>query len=300
MNRVARALGLALTLAAAAVGAREVWVRHQITQAQTLLDDGDVPGAVARLRNAAARRPSTASVQLRLAGALSIEARATAAADRQEHLMGEAEAAYERAIALERSNPTLLNDATVGLRTLGKTERAIVLFKEAAALAPAWGGPDVNLAETYREFARYDEALSVLRALETRSIDVPIVRVKNALAQVHMDANAPQRAEEVLRSVVPQHPDYAPARVTLALALFEQRRYAEATTELEEALRVDSKAGSLLFLCQVYALQKRADETLMCARRAVRAGTPLDAIRRDPLFAFLGDRLSTEVNDKLP
>ena len=299
MNRVAT-LVLALTLAAAAVGAREVWFRHQITQAQTLLDDGDVPGAVARLRDAAARRPTTASVQLRLAGALSIEARSTAAADRQEHLVGEAEAAYERAIALERSNPTLLNDAAVGLRMLGKTERALLLFKEAAALAPAWGGPDVNLADTYREEERYGEAVAVFQGLEKRKLDLPAVRIQNALAQVYLDAGNPRKAEEVLRAVVPRHPDYAPARVTLALSLFEQRRYAEATDELEEALRLDPKAGSLLFLCQVYALQKRAEETRMCVRRAVRAGTPLDSIRRDPLFAFLGDRLSTAVNEKQP
>jgi tetratricopeptide (TPR) repeat protein len=293
VNRIAIALTLALVLTGATVGVREFWSRSEIKQAQSLLASGDVTEAVARLRQSVARRPNSATVHLRLADALSIEARTDATGDRHQLLSDEAATAYERAVALEPANPTLLNDAGVGLRALDKTDRAIALFKEAAALAPGWGGPDVNLADTYRELARYDEALSVFRALEARTVDLPLVRVKNALAQVHMDAHAPQRAEEVLRSVVPQFPDYAPARMTLGLALFEQRRYAEASRELEEAMRLDPNVGSIVFLCQVYALQKQTDETLKCVGRALRAGVPLTTIRADAMFAFLGDRLST-------
>jgi tetratricopeptide (TPR) repeat protein len=268
------AIAVALALAGATVAAREVWLRYQIRRAQ-----------------------AAASAHLGRAGALSLEA-TNASGDRRQQLLGEAVEAYEQAIARGRSDPALLNDAALGLRALGKTDRAIALFQEAAALAPAWGGPDVNLADTYREIERYDDALSVFRALQTRKVDLAPVRIKNAMAQVYLDARDPRRAEEVLRPVVSHNPGYAPAHLTLALALFEQRRYAEASLELEEAMRIDPNVGSPLFLCQVYALQKRDEETLMCVRRAVRAGIPIDTIRRDPLFTFLGDRLSAALNEK--
>lgn len=312
-----------VVLVAAAVAGRELWFRYRISRAESLLSggdpaaaerlfdqalrikrgsvgalvgraaareqSGDVGGALAQLREAAAQQPREARLHFELARALVRES-ARLQSDGTRQPSDEAETAYQQAAALRPGDAKMLNDVGLGLRSIGRTDLAITMFQQASMAARKWGGPEVNLADTYREVKRYDDALAVFRELENRTLDVPAYRIQNALAQVYLDSGKPREAEQVLRRAAALNPQYAPVRMTLALALLEQRRYGEATTELEEAVRLEPQPDRMFFMCQLYALQKRADDVLGCLSRAFPAGTSTEAIRNDALFTFVQDR----------
>jgi tetratricopeptide (TPR) repeat protein len=312
-----------VALVAATLAARELWFKYDIyravsvlargeaTAAERLFDQalhikrgsidalvgraaareqsGDVEGALAELREAVARQPREARLHLELARAL------TRAADRlpldsADLRYEEAAVVYQQAAALAPHGARVLNDVGLGLRSIRRTDLAIVMFQRASAADPAWGGPDVNLADTYRDIGRYDDALALFRELETRSVEVPAYRIQNALGQVYLDSGKPHEAEQVLRRAVALSPEYAPVRMSLALALLDQRKYEAATVELEEAVRRDPQPDRIYFMCQLYALQKKADDVMRCLGRAIPAGTSREAIHKDALFGFVRDR----------
>lgn len=314
-------IGLVVLVAGVAIG-RELWFKYRVDRAQSLLrggdpagaeqlynqalrikpgsvdaligraaareQSGDLVGALAQLREAIARQPREARLHLELAHALAGEPRPASDGTRQSY--DEAVKAYQQAATLRPNDARMLNDVGLGLRSIGRIDLAIPIFQQASMADRKWGGPDVNLADTYREVQRYEDALALFRELETRTLEVPAYRIHNAMAQVYMDSGKPRDAELVLRRATEMNPEYAPVRMTLALALMEQRRYAEATTELEQAARLDPQPDRMFFMCQLYALQKRADEVLDCLSRAASAGASVDAIRSDALFTFVRDR----------
>ena len=263
-------------------------IRALVGRAEAREQSGDAGATLAQLREAVAQHPGEGRLYLEMARALGREG-ARLQADRQRQLYDEAVRAYEAAVALRPQDAAMLNDVGLGLRSIGRVDLAIDAFQKAAALAPAWGGPDVNLADTYRDAARYEDAIRVFQRLETRTVEIPAYRIQNALAQVYLDFGKPSQAEEILGRVVGLNPQYSPVRVTLALALVDQRRYSEATRELEEAIRIDPQADTLFFMCQLYALQKRAHDVVRCLGRAVPAGTSRETIRKDVLFRFVHD-----------
>jgi tetratricopeptide (TPR) repeat protein len=312
-----------LVLISAAVAGRELWFRSCLNHAESLLvrgdpaaaerqfdqalqikttsveaivgraaareQSGDIAGAIAQLRTAIARQAREPRLHLELAGAL-LRHGAQRQVDEMRQAHDEAVNEYQQAAALRPSDARVLNDVGLGLRSIGRTDLAIPIFKQASTAARNWGGPDVNLADTYREMGRYDDALAVFRELENRAIDVPAYRIQNALGQVYLDSGRPQDAERVLRRGVALNPQYGPVRMTLTLALLEQRRYAEASTEMEQAMRFDPQPDRLFFMCQLYAIQKRADDVLRCLSLAISAGTSPEPFRKDSLFAFVRDR----------
>jgi tetratricopeptide (TPR) repeat protein len=251
--------------------------------------DHDRAAALAQLREALSRYPGEPRLCLELAAALAREG-AAGSANRQPALYDEAATIYQRAAALRPHDAAILNDVGLGLRSVGQTELAIATFRKAAAIDPGWGGPDVNLGETLRDVERYQEAIDILQTAEKRTVKVGTHRIQNALAQVYLDLRKPREAEEILRRAVALSPEYSPVRLSLALALVDQRRYSDATTELEVASRLEPESDTIFFMCQLYALQKRPEDVLRCLGQAVSGGTPADAIRNDPLFQFVQDR----------
>jgi tetratricopeptide (TPR) repeat protein len=324
MKRRTRVLTLSIVVVLAAVaGARELWFQYALSRAQSLLDNGDaaaaeqgferaltiksgsvkalVGRAVARerghgaraallqLRDAVAQHRGEPLLHVELAHALAREG-AAAPSDRQRALYDEAAMAYKRAAALRPDDAELLNDIGLDLRAIGQTELAIAMFRKAAAIDPGWGGPELNLGDTFRDAERYQEAVEILQLLENRAVKVPAYRVQNALAQVYLDWQKPREAERVLRRAVALNAEYSAVRISLALALLDQRRYSEATTELEVANRLDPQSGTVFLMCQLYALQERAEDVLHCLGQAIAAGIPVEVIRAEPLFRFIQDR----------
>jgi tetratricopeptide (TPR) repeat protein len=317
-----RIVSVILVLAAVA-GARELWFRFALSHAQSLLERGDPAsaehafeqaltiksgsvnaligraaarersndrrGALVLLRDAVAHHPAEPRLHLELARALAREG-ATGPPDRQRSLYGEAAMTYKQAAALRPDDAEILNDIGLGLRSIGQTDLAIATFRKAAAIDPEWGGPEVNLGDTLRDAERYQEALDILRTLESRTVKVAAYRIQNALAQVYLDLQKPREAEQALRRAVALNPQYSPVRISLALALVDQRRYSDATTELEVANRLDPQSDTIFLMCQLYALQKRAEDVLRCLGQAIPAGTPADTIRKDPIFQFVRER----------
>jgi len=183
-----------------------------------------------------------------------------------------------------------LNQLGLTYRTQGLVSEAIRAFQRAAALRPTWGGPELNLADTYRAAERYRDALQVLRDLEARPVEIPRHRIYNALALVYLDMDHHKEAERVARQAIALASQYVPARTSLGLALFEQRRYPEATQEFEAVVALETRPDTVFFLCQLYALQRQEDATLACLARALAAGIAVEAVRREALFFFIRTR----------
>jgi tetratricopeptide (TPR) repeat protein len=251
---------------------------------------GDPERALAILREAVSQQPQEAALHLEL-GRLLVRMGAGLKDPGRRLLFEQAVEAYQRVAMLRPNDAMALNELGLACRAVGQISQAIVAFHEAAAARPSWGGPEVNLADTYRLQERYDEARAVLLALEAHAVEISPHRVKNALAQVYLDMQQLRRAEVVLREAIALAPDYFPTRVSLGYALLEQRRYAEASQELEAAVHLDPRPETLFFLCQLYALQRRAGEVLSCLPRALKAGIPAEAIRKEEMFRFIRSRL---------
>jgi tetratricopeptide (TPR) repeat protein len=183
-----------------------------------------------------------------------------------------------------------LNELGLTYRAQGLVPAAIAAFQRAAALRPTWGGPELNLADTYRAAERYRDALHVLRDLEARPVEIPRYRIYNALALVYLDMDQHKEAEHVARQALALAAHYVPARISLALALFEQRRYPEATQEFEAVVELEMKPDTVFFLCQLYALQRQEDTTLACLARALAVGIPAETVRKEALFFFIRTR----------
>lgn len=150
---------------------------------------------------------------------------------------------------LERSNQfaDVFNMLGVIQHDRGKLQEAQASFEEALHLNPHYTEAALNLAVTYNDLGRYDEAKRVYKA----ALDLgraaggkvdPFIRGKIAnlhaeVAQAYADAGMIADAMHELRKAILLCPDFGDLRVKLA-NLYRQKGDLEAARfELEEAIR---------------------------------------------------------------
>jgi len=126
-------------------------------------------------------------------------------------------------------------------------EAARELFEEALAINPGYTEAALNLAVTYNDLGRYDDARRVYELAQARgkalggSLD-PFVRGKIAnlhaeVAQAYVDVAMTSEAMHELRKAILLCPHFADLRTRLANLYRQQGDLAAARFELEEAIQ---------------------------------------------------------------
>lgn len=128
----------------------------------------------------------------------------------------------------------------------GDFARAQALFEEALAVNPNYTETALNLAVTYNDLGRYDEAKRIYAAALSRGEGAgnqldPFVKGKIAnlhaeVAQAYIDAGMPADAKHELRKAILLCPQFSDLRLKLANLYRESGDLDAARFELEEAV----------------------------------------------------------------
>ena len=208
----------------------------------------------------------------------------------------EAESFYKRALAIDSSEPSLLNNYGNHLLTAGHADVARQMFLRTVALDPGNRNANLQLAKMALDRKRGADALAYLGHLsrsDRADLDVVLIRGM-ALSSVQRYAEA----EDCFRSVVVEKPDDFQAVYSLGLAASRAKHSAEAQTALQRALELQPGNADVLFDLAVVDLQQdkgidaisllaraekaapeRADLQLLLAESTARLGYFEDSIR---------------------
>lgn len=141
-----------------------------------------------------------------------------------------------------------LNLLGLSYAMLGRREEALAAFERALARNPSYIEALLNRAIVLNDLGRTEEAHAAFARAETLgqpdATGFPVV-VANRLANSHLALGDEYRAAGALAEAVAQYrravelrPGFADVRLALGRALLEQRDYAAAATELDEAARL--------------------------------------------------------------
>lgn len=163
----------------------------------------------------------------------------------------------------------------------------LLLWGEAARLAPQKARPLINLGVVAAEGGERDRALELFsRALrlEPQSAEALFNRGK-----LHLDAGEYEQAIADLRSAIAAGPGMVRPRINLAIALIDIKDLAGAETELRLALEIEPKnPRALTNLGEVLRATQRAEEAVALYRQA------LDA---DPTYSHAAARLGVTLEN---
>ena len=141
-----------------------------------------------------------------------------------------------RALDLEPDNPDVLSKLGRILRTVGRSEEALVYFRRYHALVPTDYQGVGHLGATLADLGRYDEAEPYLRqALQATDDGLTHYNLALLLA---ITGRVPEAIEHY-RQALERNPADSNARINLATALARQGRVAEAVTELRRVVAAD-------------------------------------------------------------
>jgi tetratricopeptide (TPR) repeat protein len=120
---------------------------------------------------------------------------------------------------------------------LGRTPDAIAEFQAAVKIAPR--EPEVNfgLGYLYWKSVQYDEARKYLES--ELAIDPNHPQALAYLADIELKNNAPEKALPLLERVVQQRNDIRIAYLDLGVILTQQKRYEDARSALQQAVKLD-------------------------------------------------------------
>lgn len=212
----------------------------------------------------------------------------------------EANAAFERALALLPGNATVSRNYGISLARHGKAlraqdrlEAAEPVLRKALALSPEQASAWVDLGAVLRLLGRIDEALSAYRQAEEllrrRGVDAP--ELQDAINGVLADAGRTAEALAGARRLVARHPGHAPAHETLGNLLWENGATLAPGEDPLDALRAaaraqpDNRALQLAFVRMLVAT-KNADEAIALLsplRRRAPGNAMLDWFAADAL-----------------
>lgn len=215
----------------------------------------------------------------------------------------QADAAFERALALVPGNAMVSRNYGVSLarhgkalRAQGQLEAAEPVLRKALAMSPEQPSAWVDLGAVLRLLGRVDEALAAFRRaegmLQQRGVDQP--ELQDAINGVLADAGRPADALAGARKLVAVHPEHAPAHETLGNLLWENGAELAPGEDPLDEFRAAAQAQP-----DNRALQLAFARMLMAARRAEEALALLHPLRqREPGNALL-DWLAADALDAL-
>ena len=109
-------------------------------------------------------------------------------------------------------------------------DKAINEFRLEKTLDPQSAVSDLALAEIARHQRRLDEAKPLYE--EAARLDPGLIEAKVGLAQVLLDQHQTEPAVELLRAVIAEHSENAPAHYALMIAYRQQSKMTEAAAEM--------------------------------------------------------------------
>lgn len=213
-------------LFAATVRQAPAWSPGHASLGTALAAAGDRRGAEERLRIAIDLEPRNALARFNLGNLL--------------REGGELEAAieqYRKAAELVPGDSKIALNLGVALQAAGRNDEALVAFERAAALAPGRPDAHVNLGNVRRLLGKPDEALDAYDA--ALRIDPTSAPARLGKAGTFIETRRLDAAEPILRKLVRDVPDLAPAHLLLGVLLDATGRAAEAEREFREVLRIE-------------------------------------------------------------
>ena len=148
---------------------------------------------------------------------------------------------FQRALQLDPRNADALIGIAHAYESAGRPADAEAAYKKAIALRPDYWDGYNNLGVFYDGQNRYQEAIAQLRHAVDLTPDN--ARVYLNLAAVYIDSGDPKRfpeAEQALKKSIELGPTY-PAYANLGYLYIQERKYAEATATVENALKLNDK-----------------------------------------------------------
>jgi tetratricopeptide (TPR) repeat protein/TolB-like protein len=169
-------------------------------------------------------------------------------------------AAYRKAISVEQNAVAWSNLGTLQFQ-LGRYDDARASFEKSVALAP----------HDFRVWAHLGDARRWSPGMEAEA------------------GEAYERALGGAKENLSITPNHAPTRATVASVLAKSGKTAEAMKEIERALRDDPNHSSVLYHAALVAvIRGNRDSASLWIERALAAGYPEAAIKRDPELISLG------------
>lgn len=232
--------------------------RELSRNAQAAIDNHDDAAALAFLTQLAAIEPRSAEVQNRLGGVL-----------QQLGRNAEAEAAYRKALGLDREYV----GALIGLGSIeaavGRPQEALKRFDDALEIDPHQAGAHLGRAHALESLGNPDDALAAyFRVLEfaPNSTDA---RLRVSVLQ--LAANAPDQALTRLDTLVEQDPDNLEARFQRGRAHLALNHNAQARDDLQLAVaKLPNRPDILYNLALALAAHNETKAALAAADQALR------------------------------
>jgi serine/threonine protein kinase/Flp pilus assembly protein TadD/TolB-like protein len=200
---------------------------------------------------------------------------------------------YHHALDLDPKNAAALTGLARSYERSGRIADAEKTFQEAADLRPGdWDGLN-NLGAFYDRQGKYPQAVAAYR--QALQITPDNADLYSNLAAAYIDAGDRQSlagAEQALKQSIALSPSY-PAYANLGLLYLQEKRYADAATATEQALRLngnDYLVWSNLVLAYEGSNQiEKAETARRKAEELVRKVTelkPKDALAQSTLAAY--------------
>ncbi len=207
----------------------------------------------------------------RYPGQQSVAAQTRAQALLMQQKLDEAEAAYEKALALEPTSPSLHQGLGQLAEARGDRARAMELYGRSVELDPS--GIDVRwrLAALWIEDGRDPEAEALLEPLDARTLERPATAVRLAYAEVRVGRT--DAAERRLEAAARAHPDSTLIATTRGHLLEKLGRPQEALVARETVLRLepDSPGAQNDVAWNLALVGRDLDRALALAQRAAAA-----------------------------
>lgn len=149
----------------------------------------------------------------------------------------EAAEAYEKAAALDPTNPIPYKNLGITYIFMKHFREAIEPFEKAVALRPSSADYHYNLARSYQLAKNYPKAVEVFQ--KTIELDTKNAKAYMRLGELYgREQERLPESIEMLKKSLALEPNLSEAHYSLAVAYFGAKNYAEAWKSLKEAQRL--------------------------------------------------------------
>ena len=181
---------------------------------------------------------------------------------------GAAVTLIERAIRVRSDEPAFHNNLGTALRALGRLDEAATAYRRAVALKPDYAEAHHDLALVLRSRGKLDEALASLRMVVARQPG--FTRAHSNLAGTLELLGRHEEAAAACREAIARNPDSPDLRVNLSTTLRALGRADEAEASCQRALEIDPDLAEAHNNLGIALLdQGRLDEAATAFRMAI-------------------------------
>jgi serine/threonine protein kinase/tetratricopeptide (TPR) repeat protein len=211
-------------------------------------------------------RFSTAAVSVRPHAVAALNNLGVALTDQKR--LDEANAAFRKAIELDRNFATAYNNLSKALVDKNKLDEAVTVCRKAIELDPKFALAYYNLGVVLDKQRRLDETVAAYRkAIE---LDAKLDNAYNNLGIALEEQNKPNEAIALYRKAIEIYPESTQIHNRLGIALSQQNKLDEAIAAFHKAIELDAKFAEAHNNLGVNLFkQNKLDEASECFRKGV-------------------------------